>query len=61
MSVEDRIKEAQTIKDGMLGSYPTKTARKRQKQFVVNEPDQEPKQEIQANMRTLPGIITQRG
>ena len=61
MSVENKIKEAQTIKDQMLGAYPTKTARKRQKQFVVNEPDQNPKQEIQANMRTLPGIITQRG
>jgi len=61
MSVENKIKEAQSIKDQMLGAYPTKTARKRQKQFVVNEPDQEPKQEIQANMRTLPGIITQRG
>ena len=61
MTLENKIKEAQTIKEVMLGAYPTKTARKRQKQFVVNEPQLEPKQEMQANVRTLPGIITQRG
>ncbi|MBF0619675.1 MAG: nitrogenase molybdenum-iron protein alpha chain [Candidatus Omnitrophica bacterium] len=61
MSPENKIQDAQSIKEEMLGSYPTKTARKRQKQFVVNEPGLEAKQEIQANVRTLPGIITQRG
>jgi nitrogenase molybdenum-iron protein alpha chain len=61
MSAQNDIKSAQSVKDEMLSAYPTKTARKRQKQFVVNEPEQEPRQEIQANVRTLPGIITQRG
>lgn len=39
--------------------YPTKVAKKRQKHFIVRRPDEE--QAIEANVRTVPGIITQRG
>ncbi|MFR9641289.1 MAG: nitrogenase component I subunit alpha [Rikenellaceae bacterium] len=39
--------------------YPKKVAKKRTKAIVINDPDLIPK--IQANVRTVPGIITQRG
>ncbi|HEY3283422.1 MAG TPA: nitrogenase molybdenum-iron protein alpha chain [Armatimonadota bacterium] len=45
--------------EGLLRSYPTKVARKRARQLVINDPGEPP--EIQANVRTIPGIITQRG
>ncbi len=45
--------------EAMLKAYPAKTHKKRAKQLVVNDPDQ-PIQ-ISANMRSTPGIITQRG
>ena len=48
-----------TVKDKLTGIYPAKVARKRSKSILVNDP--EAKQEIQANVRTIPGIITQRG
>ncbi|HEX2970743.1 MAG TPA: nitrogenase molybdenum-iron protein alpha chain [Tepidisphaeraceae bacterium] len=47
------------VKDELLESYPTKVARKRAKAMVVNDPAAP--HEIQANTRTIPGIITQRG
>jgi nitrogenase molybdenum-iron protein alpha chain len=43
----------------MLKIYPAKTAKKRGKQIVLNDPANPP--EIGANTRTVPGIITQRG
>lgn len=52
-------REPNEVKEELIQSYPTKVARKRAKQLVVNEPDSPP--EIQANTRTIPGIITQRG
>jgi nitrogenase molybdenum-iron protein alpha chain len=45
--------------DDMLKKYPNKIAKKRAKAIVVNKPGEE--QEVQANVRTIPGIITQRG
>ena len=50
------------VKDQLLKAYPIKVARKRAQQIVVNQvgPD-ETVPEIKANMRTTPGIITQRG
>lgn len=39
--------------------YPKKVAKKRSKAIVINDPDLIP--QIQANVRTIPGIITQRG
>jgi nitrogenase molybdenum-iron protein alpha chain len=39
--------------------YPTKVAKKRIKHFVINRPGET--REIEANVRTVPGVITQRG
>ncbi len=50
---------AEQLKEEMLRAYPSKTAKKRAKQMVVNDPDAIP--EIGANSRTTPGLITQRG
>jgi nitrogenase molybdenum-iron protein alpha chain len=47
------------VKAEMLKIYPAKTAKKRGKQIIVNDPETPP--EIAANSRTVPGIITQRG
>jgi hypothetical protein len=41
--------------------YPKKTLRKRGKQMLVNEDLRQLPAEIGANVRTIPGIITQRG
>ncbi len=46
-------------KDEVLKKYPPKIARKRGKSILINDPGKD--QEIQANVRTIPGIITQRG
>lgn len=43
----------------LVEKYPSKVAKKRKKAMVVNDPSVE--QEIQSNVRTVPGIITQRG
>lgn len=48
-----------TFKDEILEIYPKKVSKKRAKSIVVNDPDAIP--QIQANVRTIPGIITQRG
>jgi nitrogenase molybdenum-iron protein alpha chain len=47
------------FKNEVIGKYPPKVAKKRAKSIVINEPGTG--QEIQANVRTIPGIITQRG
>jgi nitrogenase molybdenum-iron protein alpha chain len=50
------------VKQELLAKYPTKVARKRAKQIIINRVGEEflvP--EIGANARTIPGIITQRG
>jgi len=47
------------LKEEILKKYPRKVAKKRGKAFIANDPDVD--QEIQANVRTVPGIITQRG
>ncbi len=49
-------------KKELVAKYPTKLARKRAKQIVVNSIDEKNEvPEVQANVRTSPGIITQRG
>ena len=49
-------------KKELVAKYPTKLARKRAKQIVVNSIDEKQEvPEVQANVRTSPGIITQRG
>ncbi len=53
---------AAEVKQELLGKYPTKVARKRAKQIVINRVDPETGvPEIASNVRTIPGIITQRG
>ncbi len=53
---------ADEVKKELLGKYPTKVARKRAKQIVVNEVSPEGEvPEIQSNVRTVPGLIGQRG
>jgi nitrogenase molybdenum-iron protein alpha chain len=53
--------DPEKIKAEILEKYPAKVARKRAKSFVINESNEEKATEIQANVRTVPGIITQRG
>ena len=43
----------------VTAKYPAKVARKRKKAIVANDPKNVP--EVQANVRTIPGIISQRG
>lgn len=47
------------IKEEILAKYPNKIAKKRAKSMVINDPKED--LEIQSNVRTIPGIITQRG
>lgn len=62
IQLENEQIDAHEVKQELLRKYPTKVARKRAKQIIVNKitGDQE-MQEIVANTRTIPGIITQRG
>ncbi len=51
------------VKQELLRKVPTKVARKRAKQIIINQEAAESQNaaEITANTRTIPGIITQRG
>ena len=50
------------IKKQILSKYPPKVARKRAKQIMINEAQEnETPSEIVANVRTIPGIMTMRG
>jgi nitrogenase molybdenum-iron protein alpha chain len=50
------------VRQEILDRYPTKVARKRAKQIVINRAGGGAEvPEIEANTRTIPGIITQRG
>jgi nitrogenase molybdenum-iron protein alpha chain len=55
-------KNLETVRRKLLEKYPPKIARKRDKQIVVNriEPDGSVP-EIQSNVRSVPGLISQRG
>jgi nitrogenase molybdenum-iron protein alpha chain len=55
-------KELERVRKQLLAKYPPKVARKRDKQIVVNRiaPDGTVP-EIQSNVRTVPGLISQRG
>ncbi len=59
MSEEKKLPDPSKVKEEILAKYPPKIARKRDKSMVVN--DAKLDQEIQSNVRTIPGIITQRG
>jgi nitrogenase molybdenum-iron protein alpha chain len=49
------------IKKELIGKMPTKVARKRAKAIIPGSEPGEVIPEIQANVRTIPGIISQRG
>ena len=53
------LPDPSVLKEEILKKYPRKVAKKREKSIVINDPDAIP--EVQANVRTIPGIITQRG
>lgn len=53
------LPDPSSLKEEILAKYPRKVAKKRDKSMVINDPEVD--QEIQANIRTIPGIITQRG
>jgi nitrogenase molybdenum-iron protein alpha chain len=59
---ENKAPGSEEARSELLEKYPTKVARKRAAQIVINkvEPD-EVVPEIKANTRTVPGIISQRG
>ena len=59
MKSDTKLPEPCGIQEDILKKYPSKVARKRSKSIVLNDPKTD--QEIQANIRTIPGIITQRG
>lgn len=59
----DKLPNIEKMKDELVKAYPPKVARKRAKSIIINDKDEKTKvvPEIQANIRTVPGIITQRG
>ena len=61
MSTKPTIRP-EDVRQELIKSYPPKVARKRSQQIVINDkgPDEAVPQ-IMANVRTTPGIITQRG
>ena len=59
MSEEKKLPDPNKVKEEILAKYPAKIARKRAKSMVVV--DKELDQQVQSNVRTIPGIITQRG
>lgn len=56
---ENVIESLQEFRDEVVKKYPKKVARKRAKAIVPSDAETPPV--IQANVRTIPGIITQRG
>lgn len=62
LDLENECLSPDGLKQELLRVYPTKVARKRAKQIVVNKVKEGGGvPEIGANTRTVPGIITQRG
>ena len=58
MSEEKKLPDPSTLKEEILAKYPPKIARKRAKSMVIN--DTKLDQQIQSNVRTIPGIISER-
>ncbi|NTU91160.1 MAG: nitrogenase molybdenum-iron protein alpha chain [Chlorobiaceae bacterium] len=59
MQAKINLPDPSVIKEELINKYPAKVAKKRSKSIVINDPETIP--EVQANVRTVPGIITQRG
>ena len=54
--------DPEEVKKKLISKYPAKVGRKRSKQITINRIDEEKcVPEVMANVRTIPGIITQRG
>ncbi len=54
--------DSKEVKQELLAKYPPKVARKRSSQIAINTKDSSGKHPVMgANIRTIPGIITQRG
>ena len=54
--------DPETVKKRLIAKYPPKVARKRAKQIVVNKVESDGTvKEISSNVRTVPGLISQRG
>lgn len=53
--------DPEKIKEELLSKYPTKVARKRAKQIIVNKVEDCDVPVIQSNVRTVPGLMSQRG
>jgi len=61
ISIDSKVDPLE-VKEEILKKYPAKVARRRAKQIVVNRVESDDKvPEIQANSRTIPGILTMRG
>lgn len=58
--MSSEIESAQNVVDEMMKIYPEKVAKERKKHFVVKN-SCETSQEIEANAKTQPGIMTNRG
>ena len=56
---KDVLRDPRGLKEEILKKYPPKVAKKRSESMIINDPKLD--QEIQSNVRTIPGIITQRG
>jgi nitrogenase molybdenum-iron protein alpha chain len=63
MATKNKLEQwtAAEVKEELLKKYPPKVARKRAQSILVNEGAGDAAPEIQANVRTIPGIITMRG
>ncbi len=62
VNTEAETVNPEKLKQEILSKYPAKVARKRSKQILIKKADDETQvPEIQANVRTVPGIISQRG
>ena len=58
--MESRVlPDPSAVREELIQKYPPKVAKKRGKAIVINDPETIP--QVQANIRTIPGIITQRG
>ena len=59
LAMSETVPSPADVKAELLDAYPKKVRKKRESQILVNDPDAPA--EIGANVRTIPGIITQRG
>ena len=59
MGTNTHFPDPSVVREELIQKYPAKVAKKRSKSININDPHIIP--EVQANVRTVPGIITQRG